>query len=301
MPKVVRVSYFSKKENKKKWLQTKVERHGSAEKAKQYLEDKKESLLKLDDPPSDKEEDIESIETEKKSRADSGNLIERPIESSPHLDQIVQSLKYSDFNLDLDPETGGSITIFGSSKSYKTYLLKRIIKQYFSEDCIVLLCAQNIHAPIYNDLPSTVITMDHYSPLLVKVMTMINKKCKNKYRFLVILDDIIDEKSEHKLEQLYLTLRNSRMSVIVCLQNVQLLKKTSRGNSNIVIFRKFNQDAAIEGYAMKEYLKNFPPFKDLKMDDKITLYRQITNKHDFFVLDVLNNTLILCKELDIDK
>ena len=300
MPKVVRVSYFSKKENKKKWLQTKVERHGSVEKAKQYLEDKKESLLKLGEE-NDKEEPLDNEEPVLKKDGDPQNLLDRPIEASPQIDQIINSLSYTDFNLDLDPETGGSITIFGSSKSYKTYLLKRIIKQYFSEDCVVLLCAQNIHAPIYNDLPSTVITMDHYSPLLVKVMTMINKKCKNKYRFLVILDDIIDEKSEHKLEQLYLTLRNSRMSVIVCLQNVQLLKKTSRGNSNIVIFRKFNQEAAIEGYAMKEYLKNFPPFKDLRMDDKITLYRQITNKHDFFVLDVLNNTLILCKELDIDK
>ncbi len=301
MPKAVKVSYWSTREQKTKYLQTNVSRHGSVEKAREYLEDLKAVKLK-EDPMVQGPQSTGVIDPNPSADPSEGyNLLDQALETNPQLDQIKSEIQYSDFNLEIDPETGLSITLFGASKSYKTYLLKRIIKKYFDKECIVLLCAQNVHAKIYEDLPSHVIKLDHYSKQLVRVMAEINKKCENYYRFVVILDDIITDKSEKNLEQLYLTLRNSRISVITCLQNIQLLKKTSRGNSNIVIFRKFNQDAPIMDYAMKEYLANFPPFKDLKMTEKVILYRMFTQNHDYFVLDVLNNTLIVCKEEDIDK
>lgn len=322
MPKkVVRTSYWSPKDAKNKYLQVNVDKYGSLEKAKEYLNEKKmlamkrEGLLKeqndltknieekkdIDTKIITKEEEEEDEdEEEKESTKNVGtNLIDLPIESTPTLDNIISNIKYSPFKLQIDPKTGLSITIFGSSKSYKTYLLKRIIDKYFAKDCIILLCAQNMHAEIYDDIPNSVIRINYYSPQIIKSFAMVNKKLKNKYRFVVILDDIITEKSEGNLEQLYLTLRNSRISIITCLQNIQLLKATSRGNSNIVIFRKFNQAHAVESYVMKEYLANFPPFKDLKMSDKVNLYMKITNVHDYFVLDVLNNTLILCQEDEV--
>ncbi len=303
MPKFLKISYWSTKENKTKYLQTTIANHESLEKAREYLETKKK--LKLRDDPMiegpQPREGANPFENETKDPSEGYNLIEQAVQSTPELDQIMSTIQYSPFKLDIDPETGFSMTIFGASKSYKTYLMKRIIKKYFNSECVVLLCAQNIHAKIYDDLPPHVIKLDHYSKKLIASMAKINKKCDNQYRFMVILDDIITVKADKKLEELYLTLRNSRISIINCLQNIQLLKKTSRGNSNIVIFRKFNQEGAIVDYAMKEYLANFPPFKDLKMPNKTTLYRLFTNQHDYFVLDVLNNTLIVCKEEDIDK
>lgn len=308
--KVVRLSYWSTKEAKNKYLQANVDKFNSREEAKEYLIKKRAKALKNEannkdstNSEDDKNDDDSAKDSKDKDsnvddnvKCDYTNLMEIPSESSSEIDKIIADLKYSKFKLEIDPKTGTSISLFGSSKSFKTTLLKRIIEEYYSKDCVVLLCAQNIHAPIYDDVPKNIIKIDHYAPNIIKSMGMINKKLHNKYRFVVILDDIINEKHEANLEQLYLTLRNSRISVIASLQNIQLLKSTSRGNSNIVVFRKFNQEKAVLDYAMKEYLQNFPPFKDLKMKDKLCLYQKITNKHDYFVLDVLNNTLMLCKE-----
>jgi hypothetical protein len=307
MSKVVRLSYWDSKTAKNKYLQTNVDLHGSREEAKQFLINKKNKILgiKQDDNKEEVKEEVkEEIKPEiKKDEKYDFNLMDIPVDSSPQIDKIISELKYSPFKLDIDPKTGTSITIFGSTKSYKTYLLKRILKKYYSEDCIVSLFAQNIHNDIYDDIDKNIIKLDHYSPQLVKKMAQINKKVKppNKYRFVAVLDDIINSKNEHNLEELYLTLRNSRISIITCLQNIQLLKSTSRGNSNFVIFRKFNQPQQVYKYAMQEYLQYVPPFKDLDMGSKINLYMKITNKHDYFVLNVLDNTLILCQEEDIDK
>lgn len=302
----VRVTYTSKKDGKQKFLQTLIKKHGTKEKAKEYL-----MKLKLEKLKAESGDVIEtSIETpiENDSVIDTtgnenetNNLMDEKLEISGELDRIIANLKFSPFKLEVDPhETGSSITIFGSSKSYKTTLLKRILKDYYEEDTITLLCAQNVHSKIYKDISKDVIKMDTYSGNLVKAMYKINKKTENKYPFVVAIDDIIDEKNDKDLEKMFLTLRNAKISVIILLQHIALLKSSARSNSNIVIFRKFNQSKTVEDYVMKHYLGNFYPFKDLRMSDKVNLYMKITNNHDFFVLDVLNNTLTVHHEPDLN-
>jgi hypothetical protein len=313
---VVRLNYWSKLEKKQKSLQTNLNKHESREKAKEYLKEKrdkaleKEKLIMENTNKTENEQPEENQEQETQpepepminnTQEETNNFMEECVQSTPQIDSIIANLKYSPFKLEVDPhDTGSSITIFGSSKSYKTTILKRILRKYYSKDTLTILCAQNVHANIYKDLPKEIIKADDYYPSSVMAMYKINKKLDNKYPFVVVLDDIIDKKSDKDLEKLFLTLRNAKISVVVLLQNVQLLKATARGNSNIVIFRKFNQAKAIEEYVMKEYLANFYPFKDLKMSDKICLYMKITNRHDFFVLDVINNTLTLHREPEAD-
>lgn len=336
----VRVSYWSKLEKKNKYITTKLSIHDSREAAKKFIEDKKEKAIMKEErilairgeeakePKEPKDLDAQSVITDEKVETTdepedplpapdttidnqqqiddpnmTHNLMDQDVASTPELDRIVANLKFSPFKLEVDPdETGSSITIFGSSKSYKTTLLKRILKKYYSKDTITVLCAPNAHAKIYQDLPKEIIKTDAYCPDIVKAMYMVNKNTDNKYPFVVVLDDVIDKKNDGDLEKLYLTLRNAKISVITLLQNIQLLKSTSRGNSNIVIFRKFNQANAVEDYVMKMYLANFYPFRDLKMADKVSLYMKITNgSHDFFVLDVLNNTLTLHHEPELHE
>ena len=305
MSKVVRLNYWSKLEKKQKSLQTNVDKHESREKAKEYLKEKRDKALEKKKLLMDKETKPEEITQpeqviipENNEKVDETiNFMDATVESTPQIDTIIANLKYSPFKLEVNPdETGSSITIFGSSKSYKTTILKRILKKYYTKDTLTVLCAQNVHAPIYKDLPKEIIKTDDYCPELVTAMYKINKKTENKYPFVIVLDDIVDKKSDKDLEKLFLTLRNAKISVVILLQNIQLLKATARGNSNIVIFRKFNQAHAIEEYVMKQYLANFYPFKDLKMADKVNLYMKLTNNHDFFVLDVLNNSLTLHRE-----
>lgn len=309
---VVRLNYWSKLEKKQKSLQTNLNKHESREKAKAFLIEKRDRNLEkekklMDTDKKQEPEENPPIETDiitpqqDKKEDETTNFMNETVDMTPELNEIIANLKYSPFKLEVNPdETGSSITIFGSSKSYKTTILKRILKKYYTEDTLTLLCAQNIHAKIYNDLPKEIIKTDDYYPSTVMAMYKVNKKLNNKYPFVVVLDDIVDKKSDKDLEKLYLTLRNAKISVITLLQNVQLLKATARGNSNIVIFRKFNQAKAIEDYVMKEYLANFYPFRDLRMADKINLYMQLTNKHNFFVLDVINNTLTLHREPEVD-
>lgn len=301
----VRVTYTSKVDGKQKFLQTLVKKHGSKEKAKEYLRKIKNERIQSEKDQlagkaiaapvaSELPVDVPSPDSIINTTQPDGtnNLMDERLEISNELDRIMLNLKYSPFKLEVDPnETGSSITIFGSSKSYKTTLLKKILQDYYSEDTITLLFAQNLHAPIYKDISKDIVKTDAYSPTLVKAMYRINKKTENKYPFVVVLDDIIDEKNDKDLEKLFLTLRNAKISIIILLQHISLLKSSARSNSNIVIFRKFNQAKVVEDYVMKHYLGNFYPFKDLKMSDKVNLYMSITNKHDFFVLDVLNNTL----------
>jgi len=309
---VVRLNYWSKLEKKQKSLQTNLNKHESREKAKQFLIEKRDKNLEKESKlmNADKKEEITPENTEQqdiitpepdKKEEETTNFMNETVDMTPELNNIITNLKYSPFKLEVNPdETGSSITIFGSSKSYKTTILKRILKKYYTKDTMTLLCAQNVHAKIYDDLPKEIIKTDDYYPATVMAMYKVNKKLNNKYPFVVVLDDIVDKKSDKDLEKLYLTLRNAKISVITLLQNVQLLKATARGNSNIVIFRKFNQAKAIEDYVMKEYLANFYPFRDLRMADKINLYMQLTNKHNFFVLDVINNTLTLHREPEVD-
>ena len=305
---VARLNYWSKLEKKQKSLQTNINKHENREAAMEYLRNKRDNAIKKEMKLMPQEETPEitpeiAPETPepKQNEEETTNFMDQPVHSSAEMNNIIANLKYSPFKLEVNPdETGSSITIFGSSKSYKTTILKRILKKYYAKDSMTVLCASNVHAKIYDDIPKEILKTDNYYPNIVMSMYKTNKKLNNKYPFVIVLDDIIDKKSDKDLEKLFLTLRNAKISVIILLQNVQLLKATARGNSNIVIFRKFNQAKAIEEYVMKEYLANFYPFKDLKMADKIALYMRITNRHDFFVLDVINNCLTLHREPEID-
>ena len=304
----VKITYKSKINGKVKYLTTSIDKHGGRDQAMTYLRELKakkviEEREQLKTIPEVKEESKkEEIKEETKDENEEHNFIDRPIETTPQMEEIIRGLKYSPFKLEVDPnETGSTITIFGSSKSYKTTLLKRILKRYYAgDDLITVLSAFNIHSPIYKDLPSNIIKTDSYSSTLVKAMHRINKKTDNKYPFIVVLDDIIDEKNDKNLENLFLTLRNAKISTIILLQHVTLMKSTSRANSNIFIFRKFNSPKVIQNYVMEQFLGGFYPFTDLKMKDKVNLYMKITNEHDFFVLDPLNNKLTLHQEPEKD-
>ena len=307
---VVRTRYICPISGKPKFLQTNLSNHSCKKAAKEFLAEKKKMILsqnvkevkEVKETGEVKEVEVTKEEIKDMSNINEVNLMDIPIESSPHIDKIYNELKYSPFKLNMNiNEDGHSCTIFGSSKSGKSYLLERLLKKYVTKKAICILSAQNAHSKIYKNYPKDIIITDSYSPIFIKAGSRINKKSNNKYPMCFVLDDIIDKKSDRGLEDIYLTLRNSMCSIIVLLQNIQLLKSTSRSNSNILIFKKFNNPFAISEYVMKQYLGNYPPFKDLNMSDKVTLYMKIMNDghYNFFILDVLENTLILCRGTDL--
>jgi hypothetical protein len=124
-------------------------------------------------------------------------------------------------------------------------------------------------------------------------MYKINSGTKNKYKFNVILDDVVDKKYDKELIKMLTIYRNSRIGCIICLQNDKLMNATTRGNINHVLLFRLNSDEAIEK-TIKMYLLSFFP-SHYKMVDKIKKYKELTADHSFFSINNLTGSIKLCK------
>ena len=213
--------------------------------------------------------------------------------------RLLPAIDYTQFNLeipDLD-EAGFSTVLFGSSKSGKTTLMKKILKipELADPDVIKFLISPSMHAKIYKDLDKKIIKLSAWDDRLVKGIQKVQKKTKNRYKYLLIIDDCILDKNSGKIMELFCTLRNIKISTLMLLQSTTLLNRNSRFNANNIIFKKMNVDDATE-QNMQWFLGSYAPFKGLNMDSKKELYREITNDYGFINLDALNGTLQCCKD-----
>lgn len=251
------------------------------------LQDERE-LKKLQDKVNNIEEEIKEIEETKQEETE-------PEEAKPE-ETEEPKIKRCKFKLELSEETGNTVAIFGSSRSGKTTQLKEIVKKHFSgPDYITILIAENIHAKIYNDFDKKIIKMDRFDEDLIKGLHKVNKKLKNKYKFCIIFDDIILLKNSALIMSLICTMRNAHFSSILLFQSVQMLAKTNRQNINACIFKRQNNNEAIE-LLMKNYLGGYPPFYGLPMEDKIKLYRQATDDYNFIYLNNLSDEIYFCNK-----
>jgi len=197
----------------------------------------------------------------------------------------------------LDKQTGNSIVLLGSSKAGKTTLLNHIYKDYFSskdapcfksgfsKDPISVLFSVNVHAKIYQD-PAIkgVIKVNKFNKdanEMIKKMKRINCEQRNKFNYLVILDDIIDAKYSGTLNNLILTYRNSNFSSIISLQYPYLLSKSSRSSINQCFFGSFNTDESIVS-VLKSFLGSaFSRLGYHTQDAQVDLYRELTKDYHF--------------------
>jgi hypothetical protein len=93
-----------------------------------------------------------------------------------------------------------------------------------------------------------------------------------------------------KLLALY---RNSGMSAIVVGQSPVMLNATGRSNCNHVVLFYQNTDQRIED-TIKAYLRSYFP-RFLSMEEKIRLYRLLTEDHAFLWINNLDGTIHRCK------
>jgi hypothetical protein len=129
-------------------------------------------------------------------------------------------------------------------------------------------------------------------------MKRINRKCKNKYKFAVFFDDILQVRYSNLMNELILTYRNSNISSLISLQYVKLLSKSCRSSVNNVLFFGINADEDIIS-TVKCYLKSHFAKMGVKREiDQVNLYRELTKDHQFLYLHPESNTLSLHK-LDI--
>ena len=201
----------------------------------------------------------------------------------------------ADFQLELPPtETGGcSILMIGSTRSGKSTALKHILDKYFKKHVGVLF-SQSIKANAYKDMNYPLIAKGcAYVPEIIHDMYAINKETKNHYPFLVIIDDHPLVRADKELLKLTTIYRNSGLSSIVCCQNLGMLNPTCRSNINFVCLFYLNNTEAIEK-TVKTFLRGYFP-QGLNYDQKIAIYKQLTEDHHFIFIDNLAGTISRCK------
>lgn len=136
----------------------------------------------------------------------------------------------------LAPQESGTTTlILGSSYSGKTYLLTSELNRLRTyEYDLIILFTESIHVPsldVIRDRPDIIIK-EGFDERVPEFLKKLNSKLGLRYRFLLVLDDIISEKSTRTsvLGKMITTYRNSNISTCVLLQDPTFVQKQSRGN-----------------------------------------------------------------------
>jgi len=188
--------------------------------------------------------------------------------------------------------TACSFAVIGSTKSGKTTFIRHLIKTSFKDDIKVLM-TQSLHNDIYDGMKGKMAACPGYSPDVIKECYRINKKTGNHYKFMICIDDLVGAKEDPEMLRLLALYRNSGLSAIVAGQSSTMLNPTGRSNVNHTCLFYQNTDGKIED-TIKTYLRSYFP-RFLKMDEKIKLYRMLTEDHCFLHIDNLNNTIKRCK------
>tara|TARA_R110000772_G_scaffold207104_1_gene317682 strand:+ start:162 stop:1103 length:942 start_codon:yes stop_codon:yes gene_type:complete len=201
--------------------------------------------------------------------------------------------------LQLDEGTGNSILLLASAKSGKSHILKEIYNTLYKDKKkqIEVLFSVNSHAKIYDDFSDKlkVNKFNRDSEKMINQMKKINMVTKNKFDYLIMLDDVVDAKYSGVLNNLILTYRNSNFSSIVALQYPYLLSKGSRSSVNQTIFGFFNTDESIESVIKSFLSSTFSKMGYHQLPAQVQLYRELTKDHYFLYFFPRNQTLIRFK------
>jgi hypothetical protein len=212
-----------------------------------------------------------------------------------NINRYIAQFPIQDFDFARNPNKAMSACTFGiigSSKSGKTTFLKYLLKEHFADD-IKLFMTQSPQADIYKSIKKTSVFVPAYIPELMKDCYKINKSTNNHYPFCFIIDDVTDAKNDKMMNKALCLLRNSRCSTCVVGQDFSMLNATGRANVNNICLFYANTDNRIEDN-IKLFLRSYFP-RNLSMEEKICLYRKLTENHCFLWIDCLNNTIKRCK------
>lgn len=191
-----------------------------------------------------------------------------------------------------DDKFGCSMIMIGATRSGKTTLLNYIHKKFFSS-YISILMSNSLQSDAYKYLKKNCITSDHYHSELLKDQYKINHETNNHYKFLNICDDITDVRNDKELTRLQTIYRNSRMSSIVCAQTATMINTIARSNINFVLIGRCNSAMQYER-AVKDFLNPYLP-SHLKLVEKITLVKDLTQDHKWILINNLEGKIYLTK------
>ena len=251
------------------------------------LGDETQQVLEASQDPLLKKENIPEIEKEKD--------ITKEVNEER---KIPKGIKVID-KLNLKFSNGGDSTgLFGSSKRGKSTLMMHIFKKYYNKKKFIsTLFSINSQIPLYKKTKSLIKinNFGHEAQRYIKDEQRSNKRCKNKYNWVNLIDDVINTRNNNLINNLILTFRNSKISTVICQQYVVNLAKQSRSSLNNALFFGMNTDESIET-VIKTFLKSsFNKLGIRGLDNQIEFYKQMTFDHAFLYLHPESNTLTFHK------
>jgi hypothetical protein len=191
-----------------------------------------------------------------------------------------------------DDKFGCSFLLVASTRAGKTSMMNYIYERFFKKHISIIMSA-SLNSDADDYIKHKAVLSDLYHPEVIHDLYTINHSTNNHYKFCVILDDLTNVRHCPQYKRLLCVMRNQRVSCIAAAQGISLFDKTSRSNINYVLCGRMNSDAEVEK-VVKEYLISYFP-KELKMSEKIRLYRQMTNDHWFIVIDQVNGDVFRSK------
>lgn len=156
------------------------------------------------------------------------NKFKQPLPKSQELD-----LKKFGAKSIFEPEESAKTTCFlASSFMGKTTLLVQEMNKLDPKayDRIVLFTESTSSEPLKKLNPKLQVQVFNvFVPSIVKFLKDINDKTKNKFKFLVILDDVIELKNK-MFNKMILTMRNAGISTVCLIQYSKLLNPACRSS-----------------------------------------------------------------------
>lgn len=168
-------------------------------------------------------------------------------------------MKPRDFTIINDKaQTGQSALLLGSSFTGKTTLLVIALNNLIRNktyDVIVVFTESINSEPLqklkYRD--HRIVIVNCFIPEIIRWAHRINEETSNRYRFLFVLDDIVDMGKKKLYQKLILTFRNNDISSITVTQYAKLIPPAMRGSYHNVIFSGF-RSGEIREYVIKNWL-----------------------------------------------
>ena len=213
----------------------------------------------------------------------------------PNVNSALSNIKITrGLDLRLDPRTGNSTVLLGSSKKGKSTLLMWIYRKYYKKKAwITTLFSINSQISTYKGEKDLLKcnSFDVKAQKYIRLQKFINRKTSNRYNFANLIDDVIDVRHNKLITNMVLTYRNSNISTVLCMQYSNLLSKSSRANFNNVIIFGFNSDESME-VVIKTFLRSaFSKMGIKRLDDQIRFFKKMTKDHQFLYYHPASDSL----------
>lgn len=216
--------------------------------------------------------------------------------SEKSLEKPLKNKYFDEMHIDelsLPKNNSMSFACIGSTRSGKSYAVNYLYEKIFKKH-ITFLMTLTTHGDIYKPFRKSAILCEGFKSLCIDEPMQINKETNNHYNFCVICDDLVMEgKNDKSMTKLLTIGRNFGMSAIISGQKMTMLSSTGRSNINYVLCFKQNTENSIED-TIKCYLRSYFP-KEMKIREMITLYKELTEDHHFFLIDTLNDKCYISK------